>query len=108
MSFVAYDLSLEYVRAVAPMLAALRSRDPALARQAQAAAASISLNLAEGSGRRGADRRHLYRIAYGSFREVRAASLQVAVAWGFVTDDDVAAALAKLDRVRALTWGLAA
>ena len=32
MSFVAYDLSLEYVRAVAPLLATLRSRDPALAR----------------------------------------------------------------------------
>ena len=31
-----------------------------------------------------------------------------AVAWGYVADDDIAAALAKLDRVRALTWGLAA
>ena len=65
------------------------------------------MNLAEGQARVGRDRRHLARIAYASAAEV-AASLQVAVAWGFVTDDDVAAALAKLDRVRALTWGLAA
>ena len=41
------------------------------------------MNLAEGSGRRGADRRHLYRIAYGSFREVRAA-FDVAGALGLV------------------------
>ena len=79
MSFVAYDLSLDYVRAVAPLLATLRSRDPALARQAQSALASICLNLAEGSGRAGADRRHLFRIARGSFNEVRAA-FDVAVA----------------------------
>ena len=65
------------------------------------------MNLAEGSGRRGADRRHLYRIAYASAAEV-ATSLRVAVAWGYVADGDMALALAKLDRVRALTWGLAA
>ena len=83
MSFVAYDLSLEYVRAVAPLLATLRSRDPALARQARAAVASICLNLAEGSGRAGADRRHLFRIARSSFNEVSAA-FDVTVALGLV------------------------
>ena len=102
MSFVAYDLSLDYVRAVAPMLAALRSRDPSLARQAQSAVASISLNLAEGSGRRGADRRHLYRIAYGSFREVRAA-FDVAVALGLF---DAPPAPVLTDRLGAVLYRL--
>ena len=102
MSFVAYDLSLEYVRAVAPMLATLRSRDPALARQAQAAVASISLNLAEGSGRAGADRRHLFRIARGSFNEVRAA-FDVAVALGLV---DAPPASVLTDRLGALLYRL--
>ena len=44
----------------------------ALRDQAQRAAPSIVLNLAEALGRRGKDRAHLLSIALGSAREVRA------------------------------------
>ena len=106
MSFVALDLSLELVRTLAPLCARLARHDPKLVDQLRRAATSIANNVAEGAGRVGRDRRHLARVAYASAAEV-AASLQVAVAWGYVTDSDIALALAKVDRVRTLTWGLA-
>ena len=102
MPFDAYDLSIEYVRAVAPALAALRARDVELARQAQSALASICLNLAEGSGRAGADRRRFFRYARGSFREVRAA-FDVAVALGLIAEQP---APELADRIGALLWRL--
>ena len=106
MSFVALDLSLELVRTLAPLCKRLARHDPKLVDQVKRAATSIANNIAEGAGRVGRDRRHLARVAYASAAEV-AASLRVAVAWGYIADDDIAPALAQLDRVRALTWGLA-
>ena len=102
MPFFAYDLSIEYVRAVAPALACLRKRDADLARQAQRALASICLNLGEGSGRAGDDRRRHFRYARGSFREVRAA-LDVAVALGILASPP---APELADRIGALLWRL--
>ncbi len=107
MSFLALDHALDLIRTLAPLCRTLTRHDPKLDDQIRRAATSVANNLAEGQARVGRDRRHLARVAYASAAEV-AASLRVAVAWGYVTDDDVAAALAKLDRVRALTWGLAA
>ena len=107
MSFLALDNALDLIRTLAPLCRTLARHDPKLVDQIRRAATSIANNLAEGQARVGRDRRHLARIAYASAAEV-AASLQVAVAWGYVADGDVALALAKLDRVRALTWGLAA
>ena len=102
MPFVAYDLSLEYVHAVAEAVARLRAGDADVARQAQRALCSVCLNLAEGSGRSGADRRRHFRYARGSFREVRAA-FDVAVALGLLAEQP---APALGDRVGALLWRL--
>ena len=107
MSFLALDNTLELIRLLAPLCRTLTRHDPKLVDQIRRAATSVANNLAEGQARVGRDRRHLARIAYASAAEV-ATSLRVAVAWGFVTDVDIGAALTKLDRVRALTWGLAA
>ena len=107
MSFLALDNALDLIRTLAPLCRTLARHDPKLVDQIRRAATSIANNLAEGQARVGRDRRHLARIAYASAAEV-AASLKVAVAWGYLADDDIAFALAKLDRVRALTWGLAA
>ncbi len=74
-----------------------------LADQARRAATSAALNLAEGAGREGRDRRHHYRIAYGSAREAGVALVLLEAA-GAVTDTSTAQAL--LDRLRALTWRL--
>jgi four helix bundle protein len=103
MSFVAYDLCLEVVRAVAPAIVHVRVGDADLARQAQRALASVCINLAEGSGRSGADRRKHFRYARGSFREVRAA-FDVAVALGLV---GASPAPELADRIGAILWRLA-
>jgi len=66
---------------------------------------SVPLNLAEGAGRRGRDRIHHWRIAYGSALEARTA-LELLVATGCVNAEAAAAAAGLLDRVAAMTWRL--
>jgi four helix bundle protein len=83
----------------------LRSRDRALSEQIRRAASGISLNLAEGRRRCGADRLHSWRIAAGSAEEVRAA-LRVAAAWGDLAAAEVSEAIVLLDRLLAMLWRL--
>jgi four helix bundle protein len=77
----------------------------ALTDQAVRAVTSVPLNLAEGAGRRGRDRLHHWRIAYGSALEARTA-LELLVATGCVDVDAAATAEALLDRVAAMAWRL--
>jgi four helix bundle protein len=97
----AYGAALGVVRGLGPLVESLRRQDRDLADQLRRAAASVVLNLAEGSGRRGLDRMHCYRIAQGSAREVRAA-LEVAQALGLLESSADVEAL--LDRVLAMLW----
>lgn len=69
------------------------------------AAASVVLNIAEGTQRTGKDRLHHYRIAAGSAAEVRSA-LGLARAWGYVEVAAVATVDVLLDRVLAMLWRL--
>ena len=78
MPFVAYDLSLDLARSLRAPLALVRQRNADLARQLDRAADSVHQNLAEAGGRWGNDRTRMFRIAYGSLREVRG-SLELAV-----------------------------
>ena len=103
--FQTYDVALDMVRALRPLLVALERHDRDLARQARRAATSVPLNLAEGNRRKGGNRLQLFRIAAGSADEVRAA-LQVARAWGYVAEEQTEVALALLDRVLRMLWGL--
>ncbi len=50
MPFIAYDLSLELVRALRKPLTLVRQRNADLARQLDRAADSVALNLAEAGG----------------------------------------------------------
>jgi four helix bundle protein len=104
MTFDAYDRSLDLMRA-AP-ISQIAAHDPDLTKQLRRALASVTLNIAEASRRVGKDRKHLFRIALGSAAEA-AGCLDVAVALAYVTRDEVAAALALADRVRAMTYRLA-
>jgi len=69
------------------------------------ASGSVALNLAEGFGRRGKDKRHHYAIAYGSAQETLSA-LRILVAVHAVDSDSATLLAAQIDRVCAMTWRL--
>jgi four helix bundle protein len=94
-----YSTILEVVGALRPVVAAIEAHDRDLARQLRRAAASVALNVQEGSGAHGGTRRERYRNALGSARET-GACLDVAIALGYVEHVD-AGILDALDKVRA-------
>ena len=100
---VAYEVSLEVIRKLAPLVLVLAKHDRDLCDQVQRAASSVALNLAEGQGQFGGNRRRHYQIAAGSAFEVRGA-LQVAEAWGWQLD--TREVMPVLNRLIALLWGL--
>ena len=105
MDFIALEVSLDVIRSLRVAAEPLRKSDPKLYDQIRRAASSVALNLAEGRRRRGADRRHFWRIAAGSADEVQTA-LRVSVAWGDLGVDAIKDTLAILDRLLGLLWGL--
>ena len=105
MAFETLDIAIEFLTALRRLLELVRQHDRDLAGQLQRAATSVAMCLGEGRERVGRDRPHLFRIAAGSAAEVDT-GLRVALAWGFVTEGDVAQARALLDRVRAMIYRL--
>src|SRR5215510_151862 len=101
--FVAYDVALDLIRALRPVVVQLRKCSPEAADQVERAASSIVLNLAEGGRRNGRDPRRFFDIAHGSAGEIRGA-LDLADAWGWPVDSKQARML--LDRELGLLWGL--
>ena len=69
------------------------------------AANSIALNIAEADRSEGGNVRSRFYSAAGSANETRRA-LQVAVAWGYVTDEAAQGTERHLDRVSAMLWKL--
>ena len=100
---IAYDVALDLVRALRPVVAKLRTYSADAADQVERAATSIVLNLAEGGRRHGRDPRRFFDMAHGSAGEIRGA-LDVAEAWGWQIESAQARAL--LDRELGLLWGL--
>jgi four helix bundle protein len=100
---VAYDVALDLIRALRPVVAQLRKHSAEAADQIERAASSIVLNLAEGVRRHGRDPRRFFAIAHGSAGEIRGA-LDLADAWGWPIESTQARAL--LDRELGLLWGL--
>jgi len=98
---VARDAAILVLRLVRQTPPALR----ALTDQTVRAVTSIALNLAEGAGRRGRDRLHHWRIAYGSALEARTA-LELLVATGSVETEAAEEASELIDRVAAMAWRL--
>ncbi len=100
---IAYEVALELVYELRPLVEQIRKHDSTLAKQLVDAASSTVQNLAEGEGHRGGNRRARWEIAFGEANEVKG-SLDLARAWGYVLDD--AAAREKLTRLLGLCWGL--
>jgi four helix bundle protein len=101
-----YDVMLRVLGSLGQVLPRVRQHDRDLDRQLRRAASSVLLNLAEGSGSSGGNRRLRYLNALGSARECQAA-LQAACALGYVgavdpsVDDglrEVIGSLVKLTR----------
>ena len=107
MAFDTYDRSLDLLRALAPVLERVRARDAGLADQLRRASQSVLLNVAEANRRRGKDRANRFRCALGEAAEVSAA-VEAAIVAGHVEAIEVVEVLVLADRVRAMTYKLAA
>ena len=100
---VAYEVALDMIRCLRPVVEQMKTLNADCAKQLQRAASNIVHNLGEGQRRRGGDKRHAYEIAHGEASEVRG-SLDLAEAWGWVLPDREVSK--RLDRLLALLWGL--
>jgi len=78
-----YSVALEVAKDAALIANGIARHDSDLARQLRRAVCSIALNLAEGSGSAGGNRRARYATALGSARETRAC-FDVGVAMGYI------------------------
>jgi four helix bundle protein len=76
-----------------------------IADQVIRSASSVPANLAEGHGRTGRDRLHLWRIAYASAKEVDS-HLRLLLQAGVVNSTKATRAIETFDEVRAITWCL--
>ena len=100
---IAFQVTLQLVREVRPVVAKIRQHDSKLAKQLVDAINSAGQNISEGERKRGGVRRHAFDIASGEANEARG-SLLLAVAWGWIDEDTPA--LKTVDRLGALLWGL--
>ena len=100
---IAYSVSLDLVRALRPIVSLIEEHDRDEAKQLISSASSIVRNLAEGNRRRGGDRMRFFSYAEGSASEVRG-SVELAIGWGWIADGGEA--LAIVDRLMGLIWGL--
>ena len=100
---VAYQVALEVIRKLRPIVEQIQMHDAHLADQLRRAATNTVANLAEGQRRQAGNKRRAYENASGEAREMLGC-LDCALAWGWATDD--AAVRIELDRLLALCWGL--
>ena len=101
-NFIVYNVALELVRSLRPVVEQLRLHSRDLADQIERAGTSVVLNNGEGNRRAGKDRRRFFTMAQGS-SEIQAA-IDVADAWGWPVDVGVVKPL--LDRELRLLWWL--
>ncbi len=98
-----YSRVLGVLQTLAPIVKELNRHDPDLARQLRRASASVALNIAEGCGSQGKNRRARYYNALGSARETLAC-LEVAQAQQVLTFPSTLAG--ELDEVIAVLYTL--
>jgi four helix bundle protein len=79
-----YDVMLDAIALIVPLVKAIERHDRDLANHTQRAANSVALNIAEGSGSAGGVRTARYRTALGSAREM-VCGLQVAERARYIT-----------------------
>jgi four helix bundle protein len=100
---VAYQVALEVITQLRPIVDKVKQHDAHLADQLRRAATNTVANLAEGQRRVAGNKRRAYENAHGEAREMLGC-LDCALAWGYVVDD--ARVRVTLDRLLALCWRL--
>ena len=95
-----YDTMIHALRLLRPVIEQIERHDRDLGNQLRRCAASVPLNLSEGSGSRGGNRTVRYRSALGSVQET-AACLDVALALGYIeaVDGEIRRSLEAVRRV---------
>ena len=101
--FIAYEVSIQLVDSLRPLVPVIERNDRDLADQLRRAASSVVLNLAEGQRSGKGNKQKHYAIAHGSANEVKAA-LALARAWGWADQTEEPRVI--LDRLLALLWRL--
>jgi four helix bundle protein len=96
----AYDMMLEVLRGLRPVILHIDKHDRDLGNQLRRASTSVVLNVAKGCGSIGGMRTARYRTALGSARET-GACIDAAIALGYVEEVE-AGLLKRLDEVRAV------
>jgi four helix bundle protein len=102
----AQRLVLDLIRALRPLCAQLALHSPDLADQLRRSVSSVALNLGEGVRRTGRDKKRAYRIAAAEAQEAKV-TLEVALAWGWLDEPDVATVRTLADRIARVTYALA-
>ena len=100
---VAYQVALEVITQLRPIVDKVKQHDAHLADQLRRAATNTVANLAEGQRRVAGNKRRAYENAHGEAREMLGC-LDCALAWGYVVDD--AQVRVTLDRLLAPCWRL--
>jgi four helix bundle protein len=88
-----------------PLVEAIQRKDRDLGSQLRRALSSICLNLAEGFGNSAGHSRLRFQTALGSLKEAQTA-LQVAIAWGHVSEVSTQEALGSLHSLGGRIYGL--
>ena len=104
-NLVVLDKALEAAATAITLVMRVPAPLKPVADQVIRSASSVPANLAEGHGRSGRDRTHLWRIAYASAKEVDS-HLRLLVRARVVNGVTAERALATFDEVRAMTWRL--
>ena len=103
MNFDCLDASYQLITDLVTPIEKLSKRNPKLNVQLTTASTSVALNVSEGRGRAGKDRRYHWRIASGSAQEV-VAILEVSERLGYFNADDTNAARHTLTRLQQMLW----
>ena len=105
MALIVYDLALQMLRHIKPIIDKVARHDRNLADHMQRSAQQSFLNLAEARSARGRNEVAKFTNALCEAREARAA-VAVAISWGYVTTQEAQLADADLDRMGGMLWGL--
>ncbi len=105
MRLVVHTVAIEMIRRIKPVIDRIQKHDRSLAKQLRESASSVPLNIAEGARSRAGHQLERFSTAAGSNSETRSA-LQVAQAWGYITEQDYKAVDDELDRIAAMLWRL--